>query len=543
MEILEASAAAVAKNESSPSLLNPSSSPHEQRSARKNLKYRAKKKKKADSTIPGRKKPTETFPKSARKPKKTPSQKSRKVSSNTTGKSLMLRQPLFSKRDDSEEEPRSTAPVATSPDRVVLKLNLNDSTKKGTRRTIPRKKRKLKVAKSKQRAEWDRDTRLNIPSYRRIITAKQVRTRRNNNRTLPSKKNSKHGYGGKRTHNTPNRPITTSTVNSWRTSPKSIKLMRPGELRKFELAERRAYQKARLKERAEESSYVPRTHASLDSILRAHCGDLIAELSSMPAAKKGEYVDSSINVSSSSPQNMSMSEEDVTKLDDELAAQKNNEEKENEKRILQSIVHNVLPRHYGNNLLSSRHSYVKSSLHKKGGCIMYSHPAEYTAPVQYSKQASMIYNTYNVVEPMTPPRKRTHPLVDRYMTVIGGAKTTSPPQHKFIGGSRSMNESIGTISLVSSINMTTDDGQKSQISPLDMNKNEEKNAVEGELKSPGLKIEQLSPVGDQPKVNNGPRFSTTTNSNVSFLDPDDGAVMKLKLEIETLDRKLQKLRR
>ena len=149
---------------------------------------------------------------------------------------------------------------------------------------------------------------------------------------------------------------------------------------------------------------------------------------------------------------------------------------------------------------------------------MYAHPAEYTAPVQYSKPASMINHTHNVVEPMTPPHKRTHPLVDRYMSVVGRASETSPLRQSTAKLSGLIDESIGSITLGSEI---VSEDKHSPISQVRGGTNAESGIVaENEQKATGLKIEQLSPIG-----------------------ADDGAVVKLQLEIEALDAKLRKLKR
>ena len=440
-------------------------------------------------------------PKSARKPKKTPSRTTSRHSSNTTGRSLASRQSYFTKREDSEEEvPRPMAPLAHSPDRVVLNLASivsNSPEPEQKKNVTKRKKKTLRANKRKQKAAWVRNTRVDPPSVRRSVKKHKplFQSQRFTARKQRSKQISKARVPASRT-------ITAASVNSWRTDAKTVELMRPGELRKFEVAERRAYQKAGLKEKANSSSYIPHTHTSLDSILRAHWTQ---------SPSRGTKIN---QVSVVSPNHLSGTLDHEDQLN--VAAQK--EEKENEQRILKSMVHSVLPQHYGDSVLASRHAYVSSTLGRKGGCIMYAHPAEYTAPVQYSKPASMINHTHNVVEPMTPPHKRTHPLVDRYMSVVGRASETSPLRQSTAKLSGLIDESIGSITLGSEI---ISEDKHSPISQVRGGTNTESGIVaENEQKATGLKIEQLSPIG-----------------------ADDGAVVKLQLEIEALDAKLRKLKR
>ena len=101
------------------------------------------------------------------------------------------------------------------------------------------------------------------------------------------------------------------------------------------------------------------------------------------------------------------------------------------KRILKS----VLPKHYGNAVLASRHSYISSTL--KDGCIIYSHPAEYMHQYNILNQYIHDVVSHNVVEPMTPPRQRGHPLAMR-MSRLSSTAIINPNNTPIFGVTRLM---------------------------------------------------------------------------------------------------------
>ena len=218
------------------------------------------------------------------------------------------------------------------------------------------------------------------------------------------------------------RPITSSAINRWATkgNRKYIEGLRPNELKAFELKERLAYKRSGLKLMAEKSSMVPRAHTTLDAILRAYVpeNDKIETecktSTSTPSPGSLSYIESKYRKDYDSQveeftQNHSLIRANTQKSSSNL---NNSSRWSTTKRVVKT----VLPKHYGHAVLASRHSYVSSTL--DGECIMYSHPAEYTAPVQYSAMKKLEGSrvSHSVVEPMTPPRQRIHPLQNVCLT-------------------------------------------------------------------------------------------------------------------------------
>ena len=184
------------------------------------------------------------------------------------------------------------------------------------------------------------------------------------------------------------RPITSSAINRWATrgNRKYIEGLRPNELKAFELKERLAYKRSGLKQMAQKSCIVPRAHTSLDAILRAY----------VPENDKNE-TECKTSTSTPSPGSLSYIEANYRKEYDSQAekftrshgligaiTQKSSSDLNSSSRwsTTKRVVKTVLPKHYGNAVLASRHSYVSSTLN--GEYFMYTHPAEYKAPVQYS---------------------------------------------------------------------------------------------------------------------------------------------------------------
>ena len=177
----------------------------------------------------------------------------------------------------------------------------------------------------------------------------------------------------------------------------------------------------------------------------------------------------------------------------------------------------LLPKHYGDAVLASRHSYIFSTL--KDGCIMYSHPAEYTAPVQYS--ASIKLNSsavsHNVVEPMTPPRKRSHPLSMR-MSRLSAANVSPNYSPNFLRNNKyDVVEVIG----IDDIKLHTRDDSELELSKA-------------------LKIEHLSPINrSSPLTRKASTVSLASESNFTK-SPGTNEISILEQEIIDLDKKLEK---
>ena len=364
----------------------------------------------------------------------------------------------------------------------------------------------FKVSKSNNRSSTQNSIGKNAKRHKTYSNSASRKLRRNNE------------YEMKRHHQDSNliktRPITSAAINRWSNhgDPDYIQRLRPGELKKFELQERLAYKRSGLKLKAQQANKIPHMHCTLDSILRSYTNSSTIEedegelkkidLEANEVATGDNFLTHQMaNSKSSIIKNPTLGHNDIVESSN--------------KRILKS----VLPKHYGNAVLASRHSYISSTL--KDGCIIYSHPAEYTAPVQYSK-----FNTFhdrvvshNVVEPMTPPRQRGHPLAMR-MSRLSSTAIINPNNTPIFWHNKTHDNSM--ITNMDNVNLQMDD----------------------ELELPReLKIEHLSPIdrSSPPVVHNKMKGKPSLNNNKKNVStPATTKIIKLEQEIIDLDKKLEK---
>lgn len=340
------------------------------------------------------------------------------------------------------------------------------------------------------------------------------------------------------------RQVSASAVARWSVDQNHVRNMRPTELRKFEVAERQAFHRTRIKQITEGSFTVPQTRASLDSILRAH--------HALHGAKAG--------TGDKGMRSLSKSNRGQT----HTAAQKSKETGEAES--VRRAVAKCLPKHYGDSVLASRHCYVSSTLHSSGDYILYSHPAEYTAPVQFSESTNVHSPTTNhiVISPMTPTSKRNHPLVSQLerlnqsSSALNESKDSSlfnESVHTYT--SRDLASGLERPSRQNTVKVHANAGPGSdlkieQLSPIEKSDSQE---ADPRVKSPRRQtwaanqpsswslqspVRRNSPLPVQSGIS---QLSPGTAAHARFKTNKQEAISSLKSDIASLDLKLSLLRR
>ncbi len=369
-------------------------------------------------------------------------------------------------------------------------------------------RKKLFDSSSRNNNTMSKNTKKNTNNT--LKNCRKQTSRKNNYSKSSSTKTTKSSRTGTKHHTDriKTRPITSAAINRWSTrgNPEYIKRLRPGELKKFELQERLAYKRSGLEKKAQTSNKIPQMHSTLDFILRSYTSN-----------SKESEIDTLLQLQYDNTKNYAKGIEH--------SSMRNNKRVEAVKQKtpkLSNASHaasSLLPKHYGDAVLASRHSYVSSTL--KDGCIMYSHPAEYTAPVQYSASVKLSRSavSHNVVEPMTPPRQRSHPLSMR-MSRLSATDVIPNNSPNFLR------------------NKEYDDVEVIDIDDIKLHTRDDS---ELEL-SKALKIEHLSPINrSSPLTRKANTVSLASESNYTK-SPGTNEILILEQEIIDLDKKLEKFK-